>query len=243
MTAPVSMDLAARIRDNLETVNRRIAAAADAAGRAPDDIRLVAVSKTFGIDHVKAAVEAGLHDLGENKVQEALAKHDATPTLPIVWHLIGHLQSNKAKQAAAVFDWIHSVDSPDLMTRLDRLAGESGRAPELLIQVDLAGEATKHGAPEAEVRGIVAAAHDCRHVKLRGLMTLPPWSEDPEAARPYFRRLRELRAQLAPAAPDPTGFDQLSIGMTHDLEVAVSEGATMIRIGTALFGPRAAAGA
>ena len=232
------MELEPRITANLNTVNARIAAAAAAAGRATTDVRLVAVSKKFGPEHVEAAVAAGLQDLGENKVQEALQKQAATGALRVNWHLIGHLQSNKARKAAEAFDWIHSVDSVDLLRRLDRAAADCGRSPQLLIQVDLADEATKHGAPEAEVRRILDAATTCRWVEVRGLMILPPWSQNPEVTRPYFRRLRQLRDELRAAGPDRSRLDQLSMGMSHDLEVAVEEGATMVRVGTALFGPR-----
>jgi len=232
------MELVPRITANLATVNARIAAAAAAAGRVTTDVRLVAVSKKFGPEHVEAAVAAGLQDLGENKVQEALQKQAATGALRVNWHLIGHLQSNKARKAAEAFDWIHSVDSVDLLRRLDRAAADCGRSPQLLIQVDLADEATKHGAPEAEVRRILDAATTCRWVEVRGLMILPPWSQNPEVTRPYFRRLRQLRDELRAAGPDRSRLDQLSMGMSHDLEVAVEEGATMVRVGTALFGPR-----
>ena len=231
------MDLELLTTANLNTVRARIAAAAATAGRVTTDVRLVAVSKKFGPEHVKAAVAAGLRELGENKVQEALQKQTATGDLRVNWHLIGHLQSNKARKAAEAFDWIHSVDSVDLLRRLDRAAADCGRSPHLLVQVDLADESAKHGAPEAEVQRILDAAATCRWVELRGLMVLPPWSRNPEAARPYFRRLRQLRDELGTAGP---GFrlDQLSMGMSHDLEVAIEEGATMVRVGTALFGPR-----
>ncbi len=234
------MELEPRITANLNTVNARIAAAATAAGRVTTEVRLVAVSKKFGPAHVEAAVAAGLRDLGENKLQEAVQKQAETSSLQVhvTWHLIGHLQSNKARKAVAAFDWIHSVDSVDLLRRLDRAAADSGRSPHLLIQVDLAGEATKHGAPEADVRRILEAAATCRFVEVRGLMVLPPWSENPEAARPYFRRLRQLRDELRAAGLGRSPLDQLSMGMSHDLDVAVEEGATIVRVGTALFGPR-----
>ncbi len=234
------MELAHRITANLNRVNARISAAAASAGREASDVRLIAVSKTFGLEHVEAAVAAGLRDFGENRVQEALWKREATAGCRISWHLIGYLQSNKARKAV-VFDWIHSVDSVDLLRRLDRAAGDCGRTPNLLVQVDLAGEVTKHGAPEAEVRRIIDAAPTCRSVQVCGLMVLPPWSQDPEAARPYFRRLRLLRDALRMAGPDRSQLDQLSMGMSHDLEVAVQEGATMVRVGSALFGPRPSA--
>ncbi len=231
------MELEAAVSANLAAVRARLDRAADAAGRSPDEIRLVAVSKTFGVAHVEAAAAAGLRDLGENRVQEALDKQAATPALPLRWHLVGHLQSNKARKAVA-FDWIHSVDSPALLGRLDRAAAEAGRSPQLLVQVDLAGEATRHGAREDEARRIVEAAAECRAVRLRGLMILPPWSDDPEAARPWFGRLRALRDELQAGAPESVRLDELSMGMSHDFETAIEEGATMIRVGTAIFGRR-----
>lgn len=235
------MALEAAIAANLAAVRDRLDRAASAAGRAPGDIRLIAVSKTFGVSHVEAAAAAGLRDLGENRVQEALQKQAATPALPVRWHLVGHLQSNKARKAVG-FDWIHSVDSAALLARLDRAAAEAGRSPQVLIQADLAGEAAKHGAPEDEARRIVEAAADCRAVRLRGLMVMPPWSDEPAAARPWFRRLRALRDALQARAPAAVRLDELSMGMSRDFEVAVEEGATMVRVGTALFGRRPSPG-
>ncbi len=231
------MELETTISANLAAVRARLDRAAAAAGRTPRAIRLIAVSKTFGVAHVEAAAAAGLRDLGENRIQEALQKQGATPSLPIRWHLIGHLQSNKARKAVA-FDWIHSVDSAALLERLDQAATDAGRSPQLLIQVDLAHESTKHGAGEDEARRIVEAAADCRAVRLCGLMTLPPWSDDPETARPWFERLRGLRDELQAGAPESVRLDELSMGMSHDFEVAIEEGATMVRVGTALFGRR-----
>ena len=231
------MDLEAAISANLAVVRGRLDRAAAAAGRSPGEIRLIAVSKTFGVAHVEAAAAAGLRDLGENRVQEALEKQTAKPALPVRWHLVGHLQSNKARKAVA-FDWIHSVDSAALLARLDGAAAEAGRSPQALVQVDLAGEATKHGAGEDESRRIVEAAAGCHAVRLRGLMILPPWSDDPEAARPWFRRLRALRDELQAGAPASVRLGELSMGMSHDFEVAIEEGATMVRVGTAIFGRR-----
>ncbi len=228
----------AHIAENWITVRERIAAAAKRCGRAPEDICLVAVTKTFGVDVVRAAAAAGLHDLGENKVQEGAQKKAALAGQPLCWHLIGHLQSNKARRAAATFDWIHSVDSVALLRRLDEAAAGRERMLNLLVQVDLAGESNKHGAPVSELERIVDAAAGCRFVGIRGLMVLPPWSDDPEQARPYFRRLRQLRDDLRASGPKGAPLDHLSMGMSHDLEVAVEEGATVVRIGTALFGPR-----
>jgi pyridoxal phosphate enzyme (YggS family) len=226
------------IGGNLAAVRTRLERAARAAGRDPASVRLIAVSKTFGLDHVRAAVAAGLVDFGENRVQEALQKIEASAELRVRWHLIGHLQSNKARKAAGVFAAIHSVDSVDLVRRLDEAAADQGTRPELLVQVDLAGEATKHGAPPDVARRIVEAALGCRAARLTGLMLLPPWLEDPEQVRPYFARLRQFRDELVDAGLDPGALRELSMGMSHDFEVAIAEGATMVRVGTALFGRR-----
>jgi pyridoxal phosphate enzyme (YggS family) len=226
------------IAGNIAAVRRRISAAAAAACRDPGSVNLLAVSKTFSADHVRAAYAAGQRDFGENKVQEALQKIEATTELPIRWHLIGHLQSNKARKAAPAFAAIHSIDSVDLLRRVDQAAHEAGTAPDLYIQVDLAGEATKFGAPEADVPPIARAALECRAAKLKGLMLLPPWFDDAEQARPYFRRLRLLRDHLVEdGIPEPQLRD-LSMGMSHDFEVAIQEGATLVRVGTAIFGKR-----
>lgn len=232
------MDLAASIRSNLAAVRARLEAAALAAGRDPSSVRLVAVSKTFGPDHVRAAVAAGQEDFGENRVQEALQKIAQTTELKIRWHLVGHLQANKARKAAAPFAWIHSVDSLDLLRRLDAAALAEGARPQVLVQVDLAGEATKYGAPLEEARQIVREAAGCRAARLAGLMVLPPLLDDPEQVRPYFARLREFRDELARGDADLSSLRELSMGMSHDFEVAIAEGATMVRIGTAIFGAR-----
>ena len=236
--APPSPKLAATIAANLSAVRSRIARAARTAGRNPEDIRLVAISKTFGIEHVRAAVAAGQTEFGENRVQEALQKIAVSTELEITWHFVGHLQSNKASKAVAPFAWIHTVDSLDLLRRLDSAACDQGTAPNLLVQVDLAGEVTKHGASRDAVREIVDSATACRAARVCGLMLLPPLAEAPEQARPYFRRLRELRDALLDASGDPSILPHLSMGMSHDLEVAIEEGATMVRVGTALFGQR-----
>ncbi len=226
------------IVSNLAAIRQRVAAAAAAAGRQPGDVRLLAVSKTFGADHVRAAYAAGQREFGENKVQEALQKKDETADLDIRWHLIGHLQSNKAKKAAPAFAAIHSIDSLDLLRRVDAAAAGAGTTPDVYIQVDLAGESTKFGAPEADVPEIARAAMDCRAARLRGLMLLPPWFDQPERARPYFRRLRELRDRLVEEGIDAARMRELSMGMSHDFDVAIQEGATLVRVGTAIFGQR-----
>jgi len=215
-----------------------MAAAAGAAGRDPSSIRLVAVSKTFPAQAVRDAYAAGQRDFGENRVQEALQKIGETADLTIRWHLLGHLQSNKARKAGPAFAMVQSVDSAELIQKLDAAAAEAGSAPELLIQVDLAGEATKFGVPPAEVPRLFEAAAASRAARVVGLMTLPPVPDTPEDARPYFRRLRELKDQwLAAGVPAPM-LRELSMGMSGDFEVAIEEGATIVRVGTAIFGSR-----
>jgi pyridoxal phosphate enzyme (YggS family) len=229
---------ATSIASNLSDVKARIDRAAREAGRHPRDVRLLAVSKTFGVDAVREAYAAGQRDFGENKVQEALQKIETTADIEIRWHLIGHLQSNKARKAAPAFAAIHSIDSIDLLRRIDAAAAEEGASPDVFIQVDLAGETTKFGASEDEALPIAKAAIHCRAARLRGLMLLPPWSDDPERARPYFRRLRELRDRLIERGVDKALLADLSMGMSHDFEVAIQEGATIVRVGTAIFGKR-----
>jgi hypothetical protein len=231
--------LAATIAANLAAVRARIARAAAASGRAADAVRLVAVSKTFGLDHIRAAIDAGQLDFGENRVQEALPKIEAlAPLHPDVrWHLIGHLQSNKAKKAGR-FDLIHSIDAAPLMTRVDEAASAASRTIELLVQVDLAGETTKHGAREDELLGVFEAARTLRACRVVGLMLLPPAVDDPDKARPYFRALAAVRERLVARGVAGSMLKHLSMGMSHDFEVAVEEGATMVRVGTAIFGGR-----
>jgi pyridoxal phosphate enzyme (YggS family) len=196
------------------------------------------VSKTFGVDHVRAALAAGQRDFGENRVQEALQKIAETTEPKIRWHLIGHLQSNKAKKAAR-FDLVHSIDAAALVQRLDEAADAAGRRLDLLVQVDLAGEATKHGAREDQLTPIFDAARSARSCRCVGLMILPPAADDPEAARPYFRALRDVRDRLLARGVDASMLQELSMGMSHDFEVAVEEGSTLVRVGTAIFGGRA----
>jgi PLP dependent protein len=226
------------IPGRLAEVRDRIAHAAGRAARQPESVRLIAVSKTHPIDAVRAAAEAGQLDFGENKVQEALQKIAQSADTRLRWHLIGHLQSNKAKKAAAVVHSIHAIDSVDLLKRVDEAAGAAGRTLEALVQVDLALEESKHGASVDEVAGIFAAAAECRSVALVGLMLLPPLAENPEDARPWFARLRALRDQLAEGGVPPARLRELSMGMSHDFAVAIEEGATMVRVGTAIFGAR-----
>jgi pyridoxal phosphate enzyme (YggS family) len=227
-------DIVARLAD----VRRRLRQAAERAGRRPDDVRLVAVSKTFNLEHVQAAAAAGQTDFGENRVQEALQKIEGSADLKIRWHLVGTLQSNKVRKAVASFSAIHSVDSLPLLAAIDQAAADVGSTPQLLVQVDLAGEATKHGAPPGAAMAIARAGVRCRAARLAGLMTIPPYLDDPEKTRPYFAALRELRATLLKEGLAPESLRELSMGMSHDFEIAVQEGATIVRLGTAIFGAR-----
>jgi pyridoxal phosphate enzyme (YggS family) len=225
------------LRARLADVRARLERAASRAGRDPAAVRLIAISKTFTADYVRAASDAGQVDFGENKVQEALDKIDRTADLPLRWHLVGHLQSNKARKAGR-FDLIHSIDAAALMAKVDDAASAAGRTIELLVQVDLAGETTKHGAREDEVLGVFEAARTLRACRVIGLMLLPPAVDDPEQARPYFKALVAVRERLVARGVDRSMLKQLSMGMSHDFEVAIEEGATMVRVGTAIFGGR-----
>jgi PLP dependent protein len=217
------------IGGNLERVRERLARAAERAGRRPDDVLLIAVSKTVEVERIRAAVAAGITALGENRVQEAKSKI-AELGRPAAWHLIGHLQSNKARDAVELFDLIHSLDRLELARELERRAGARGQVVEALLQVNVGGEASKGGVGPDAVGETLDAIGKLPHVRVRGLMTIPPEVERPEDARPWFRRLRELGERH--------GLRELSMGMSHDFEVAVEEGATMVRVGTAIFGPR-----
>jgi hypothetical protein len=232
--------MAGSIAANLAAVRRAVAEAAHAARRDPADVRLVAVSKTFPAADVRDAVAAGQRDFGENRVQEGLDKVEALAGAdgPLEWHLIGHLQSNKAAKAARAFHWIHSVDSRDLVSRLDRAAAEAGVRPQILVQVDLAHEETKSGADVATVPDVVRATLDAKALELRGLMIVPPIPTDPEDSRPWFRQLRDLRDRLVADGTPPARLAELSMGMSHDFAVAIAEGATIVRVGTAIFGRR-----
>jgi PLP dependent protein len=229
----------AALRARLADVRERIAHAAARAGRDPSHIKLIAVSKTFGVDAVRAAAANGQIEFGENKVQEAHDKHSAMQDLPIRWHLIGHLQSNKARKAVQLFDVIHSLDSVELARRLERICEEEGRSVlPVLVQVDLAGEETKSGISENELPELIDFLRDCRHLRIHGLMVLPPFFDDPEATRPYFQRLRAIRDHLAAGKTFGDRHGELSMGMSHDFEAAIEEGATIVRVGTAIFGER-----
>lgn len=226
------------IGERFDNVRARIKAAAKRAGRPPDEIKLIAISKTHGAAIVREALVAGATDLGENRVQEADSKINEIGRETARWHLVGHLQTNKARRAVELFDVIHSVDSVALVEKLERLSVETDR-PDLpvLVQVDLAGEQTKSGVDSASLATLLDAFTGCDRVRLVGLMTLPPFFEDPECTRPFFKALRDIRDELK-AQGHFHGPGELSMGMSHDFEVAVEEGATMVRVGTSIFGER-----
>ena len=220
----------------LEEVKGRIAAACERAGRSPDDVEIVAVTKTHGAEVVEEAWRAGLRIVGENKVQEAAWKRPASVSGP-EWHLIGHLQSNKVRHALELFDFIHSVDSMKLADRINFIAEEIGARPRILLEVNVSGEKSKSGMKPDEVEPTIRHIMEmCPRISVEGLMTMAPFSENPEDARPYFRKLRELRDSLEGKLG--VGLPRLSMGMSGDYEVAVEEGATWVRLGTVLFGER-----
>jgi PLP dependent protein len=218
------------MRANLGAVQQAVARACERGGRRPDDVLVIAVSKTVEVERVRAAIEAGVKALGENRVQEAKDKIAALGR-PVPWHLIGSLQTNKAKDAVHLFDWIHSVDREELARELDRRAHRAQLRLKVLVQVNLGEEPQKGGVQPAELKRLLDAITDCRNLDVRGLMCIPPATASAEASRPWFRRLRELR--------DAAGLEHCSMGMSGDFEVAIEEGATMVRVGTAIFGPRA----
>jgi pyridoxal phosphate enzyme (YggS family) len=215
------------LRENLQIVEERILRSAQRAGRERHEITLIAVTKIFPASAIEEAYQLGLREFGENYVQEFEEKRPQLPDLPGArFHLIGHLQSNKSTRASELFDVVQTIDSAKLARRLS----EAGKPLDVMIEVKLSPEETKRGAAPEELPALIDAVRACSNLRLNGLMTMPPWSDDAELSRPYFKRLRELRDQF--------GLTHLSMGMSHDLEVAIEEGATHIRIGTALFGRR-----
>jgi pyridoxal phosphate enzyme (YggS family) len=226
------------IATNFKTVMDRIAAAAKRAGRDPASIRLVAVTKTVGIERIREAVSAGAAVLGENRVQEAKEKIEQLGPLA-EWHLIGHLQTNKAKYAVKLFDLIHSVDNPALAAELDKQAAKIGKVQDVLIEVSIAGEVAKAGVGIDEAVNLVRLAAGLRNIRIKGLMTMPPYSDDAEDSRPHFKKLKELSALIYRENIPDVSMAELSMGMSGDFEVAIEEGATLVRVGTAIFGARA----
>jgi pyridoxal phosphate enzyme (YggS family) len=231
------------ISENVEAVRKRIAVAAHRAGRKPDEITLMAVSKTQPPERIREAYDAGLTLFGENRVQEFAAKVEPLRDLQAAeWHMIGHLQSNKAARTAELFRAVDSVDSLKLAEKLDAAARALGRKLDVLIEVNVGGEAAKSGVgpDSSELEELLIAAPRLEALVFRGLMTVPPFTEDPQGGRPYFRKLRELRETIAARKLPAVNMDQLSMGMSHDFEVAIEEGSTCVRVGTAIFGERTA---
>ena len=228
------------IAANIASIQQRIDAAARRAGRKPDDITLMAVSKTQSPERIREAADAGIRIFGENRVQEFAGKVEALRDLHAEWHMIGHLQTNKAAKTAELFRAVDSVDSLKLAEKLDAAARALGRKLAVLIEINVGGEAAKSGvAPDSpELEELLIAAPRLEALMFRGLMTVPPFTDDPEGARPYFRKLRELRDAIAARKLPAVAMDQLSMGMSHDFEVAIEEGSTCVRVGTAIFGER-----
>lgn len=226
------------MQQRLETVKARIREAALVCGRDPQTVGLVAVSKTKPVEMLKQALAAGVTVLGENYIQEARQKYAELSHLPVAWHFIGHLQSNKAKYAVRIFDLIHTVDSLKLAYELDKQARKIAKQQKILIQVNISGEQTKSGTTAGAVVELVKAICPLENVAIAGLMTMPPFFDQPEMARPYFKQLRELRDLIMSAVPLDNPLPELSMGMTGDFEAAIAEGATLVRIGTAIFGAR-----
>jgi pyridoxal phosphate enzyme (YggS family) len=225
------------ISDNLKIIMDRIAVAAKRTGRDPSSVKLVTVTKTISAELIREAVAAGAVILGENRVQEAKEKIEALGPVAS-WHLIGRLQTNKAKYAVRLFSLIHSVDTMDLAREIDKQAAKSGKVQDILIEVNIAGETRKSGVPIVEAVDLVRAAAKFKNISIKGLMTMPPYSENPEDSRQYFKRLRELSGSIANENLPAVSMQELSMGMSGDFEVAVEEGATMVRVGTSIFGAR-----
>ena len=227
------------LMNNLKDVYRKIAHAAMRAGRSPAEVKLIAVSKGVGAETIKNAVENGIREFGENRIQEAQDKitfiKACLPESRVKWHLIGHLQKNKARSAVKLFDMIHSVDSLELGVLLDRYAGETGKRQKILLQVKLSNEESKYGIIKENLIEILNEVTHLGNLQVEGLMTIPPYFDYPEMVRPFFRELRELKDKAEQAG---FGLSQLSMGMSNDFEIAIEEGATMVRVGTAIFGER-----
>ena len=225
------------IADNLARVRERMAEAAIRSGRRPDSVKLVGVTKTVDVDRIKEAVSAGLQILGENYVQEARDKIRELGS-PVSWHFVGRLQTNKAKYAVKLFDLIQTVDSFRLAKELNRRAQPLGRTISIIIQVNLASEASKGGVNPSECLSLIKQVATLENIQIRGLMTMPPFFDQPEIARPYFAQLRKMSQEIAEAQVPGIEMDELSMGMSGDFETAIEEGATLIRVGTAIFGER-----
>ena len=234
-----SPDPLLNLRERFAGVRNRVESAARRCNRSPDEITLIAISKTHPTETLRAALSLGMTDLGENRVQEAEEKIMELGRQATRWHLVGHLQANKARRAVSLFDVIHSLDSVALAQRLDRLCVEDGREElPVLVQIDLGGEDSKTGIDPRELPQLLETIAACERLRLIGLMTLPPYFENAECGRPFFKTLRELRDQLQLQGSFSQRHGELSMGMSHDFEIAIEEGATMLRVGTAIFGER-----
>lgn len=226
------------MKQNLDRIRQRIGHAATGCGRDPKTVRLVAVSKTVDADRVSAAIDAGADILGENYIQEARDKFSALYDRQVQWHFIGHLQSNKAKHAVRIFSLIHSVDSFKLAKALDKEARKTAKVQDILVQVNISREETKSGIDATDATDLVTQISQLENIRVKGLMTMPPFFDAPDQARPFFRELARLRDRIAERSIPGVCMDELSMGMTGDFEVAIEEGATLVRIGTAIFGER-----
>jgi PLP dependent protein len=234
MEPPVGESLAERVQSVLSKIRR----AAEAVGRRPQEVRLVAVTKTVTVDCIREGIAAGLTILGENRLQEAAPKIAALKETPVRWHFIGHLQRRKARAVTGVFDLVHSVDTMDLAQEINHRAGEARICQEVLLEVNIGNERTKAGFHPDVLLGLVPAMEALPHVRVKGLMAIPPPTPDPEQARPYFRELRHMALRISALNLPSVGMGELSMGMSHDYEVAIEEGATLVRVGTAIFGAR-----
>jgi len=226
------------VKIKLKKVMDRIKHAAVSSGRDPETVRLVAVSKTMPAERVKQAIDAGADIFGENYIQEARTKYNSLSSYPVSWHFIGHLQSNKAKYAVRIFDLIHSVDSLKLAIELDKQAKKTAKIQHILIQTNIADESSKSGVSVQDTLNLVKEISDLKNLAIKGLMTMPPFFNAPEKVRPFFKNLRSLRDTIKKEEIPNVSMDELSMGMTGDFEVAIEEGATLVRIGTAIFGER-----
>lgn len=226
------------IKDNLKGIRENIETAAAGCGRNPADITLVGVSKKQAVEKVQQAIDAGLSDLGENYIQEAMDKIDTIGKGAACWHFIGHLQSNKARFAVQYFDLIHTVDKIKLAKEIDKQAKKIDKRQKILLQVNIAEEETKSGVEAHEVVSLAQAVTQFENLELQGLMCMPPYFNDPEDARPYFRHLARIREQIVAAGVESQAMRHLSMGMSHDFAAAIQEGATLVRVGTAIFGSR-----
>ncbi|RKY80155.1 YggS family pyridoxal phosphate-dependent enzyme [candidate division KSB1 bacterium] len=226
-----------KIRENIDRLQERIAHAAERSGRDPQQIRLVAVSKTRSVEEIREAITAGITEIGENRVQEAWKKYQIIGDA-ITWHMVGHLQTNKVKRALQFFQLIHSLDSFHLAEEIERQAQTRGKVAKVLIEVNTSGEATKYGVPIANAQTLIEQVANFSHLQILGLMTIGPFTDDVNAIRSCFRQLRNLQEQISRANIPNVEMRYLSMGMTHDFEIAIEEGANILRIGTAIFGPR-----